>query len=178
MLVDADISRANVSKAKPLAPRPAIGHMHAGRRPQRWTTSGGVGGAAYPLQEAAAEEEGRRGVAAEERRVGTRSPPRRGGVAAEERRNGGGGVLGRTAASGTEMRGEGGRWRGRARRRRETALRACRGRVAWRVREERRDAARRVGGEDGASRKKGAIWGKTVKCPRGLYRTPTFCHGS
>jgi hypothetical protein len=35
MLADARISRADVSKAKPRAARPVIGHTHAGRRLQR-----------------------------------------------------------------------------------------------------------------------------------------------
>jgi hypothetical protein len=150
MLPDASISRAVVSKAKPPAPRPAIRHTHAGRRPQRGAGNRGVGtgdGAAYRLQVAAVEEEGQRAVAA------------------KERRDGGGGMSVRAAASGTEMRGEGGRRRGRGRRRRETALRAYRGGAT-----RRGGAARRIGaarrGEaavrTGPSRKKGAIWGKTV----------------
>jgi hypothetical protein len=57
MLADASTSWADVSKAKPRAARSAIGHTHAGRRPQRGPASGGVGGGAtYRLQEAAAEE--------------------------------------------------------------------------------------------------------------------------
>jgi hypothetical protein len=76
MLADASISRADVSKAKTPAPRPTIGHMHAGRRPQRGLASGGgSGGATYQLQEAAAEEEGR--GTPPSRRAGARSPPRR-----------------------------------------------------------------------------------------------------
>jgi hypothetical protein len=35
MLVDASISRVDVSKAKPRAARLTNGHTHAGRRPQR-----------------------------------------------------------------------------------------------------------------------------------------------
>jgi hypothetical protein len=60
LLADASISRADVSKAKPPAPRPAIRHTHAGRRPQRGPGNrGGGGGATYRLKEAASEEEGR-----------------------------------------------------------------------------------------------------------------------
>jgi hypothetical protein len=158
-----------------------------GRRGQLAT--GGVGGATYQRQEAAAEDVGRPG-----------SPPRRdqgwGGS--------GGGESGRAAASGTEMRiDEGGRWCGRARRRWETALHACQGGVThregavrcvgeeWHGASEKRGssgtgAARRDGDNDDDGeeswRRGEAIWGKTAKCRsgrrRGLYRTPTFCHGS
>jgi hypothetical protein len=134
MLADANISRADVSKAIP--PGTPVGHRaHARRRPQRGPASGGVGsgGAAYRLQDAAAEEEDRRTVAAEERRAG------------------GGGESGRVvasrraAASGTEMRvkdGEGGRRRGRPRRRC-----VC-------VREERRGASEKRGASGtGAARR-------------------------
>jgi hypothetical protein len=82
MLANASISRADVSKAKPPAPRPAIGHTRAGRRPQR-----GAG----------KRKRRRRGIpAAGGRRLGgglvrgrrgeEGSPPRRGGPARGRRR--------------------------------------------------------------------------------------------
>jgi hypothetical protein len=155
MLADASISRADVSKAKPLAPQPAIGHTHAGRRPQR-------GRQAVASTVAARHTNCRRPLP--RRRAGARSPPRRGGPV-RDRHRGEEGRRGRrawraaasrrAAASGTEMRvgdGEGGRRRGRARWRRETALRACRGGAACRGK-----VARRVGEEwRGASEKRGA----------------------
>jgi hypothetical protein len=60
----------------------------------------------------------------------------------------------RAAASGTEMRGEGGRRSGRAHRRRETALHVCQGGAA------RRDATRRGGGEDGRVKEEGRDLGE------------------
>jgi hypothetical protein len=116
MLADANIAQANVSKAKPPAPRPAIGHTHAGRQPQRGASK-------------RRRRRWRRGIPVAEGR-------RRGGgphaVVAGEGSGpgggvGGGGALGRAAASGTEMSvgdREGGRRRGRACRWWETALRA------------------------------------------------------
>jgi hypothetical protein len=69
-----------------------------------------------------------------------------------------------------------------------------RARVSGRSGTSRSSAVRRRGGvgrgwvwrgeaaaRTGTSRKNGAIWGKMVKCGgrrRGLYKTPTFCHGS
>jgi hypothetical protein len=109
MLADASISRADVSKAKPPAARLAIGHTHAGRRPQRGAASGGVGGGsgvAYRLQEAAAEEEGRRAVVAEERRGRHRGEEgRRGRCVGEGHRV----VEGCRVGDGDARRGRGGR---------------------------------------------------------------------
>jgi hypothetical protein len=65
MLADVSISWADVSKAKPRAAQPAIGHTHAGWWPRRGPASRGIGAANW-LQKATAEEEGRPG-----------SPPRR-----------------------------------------------------------------------------------------------------
>jgi hypothetical protein len=135
MLADASISRADVSKAKPLAPQPAIGHTHAGRRPQRGRQAVASTVAArhtncrrpLPRRRAGARSPPRRGGP-----VRARSPPRRGGVVAGD---GGACVSGRSGAV----------------RRRRGALRG------W-VR--RGEAAARTG----ASRKNDAIWGETVKC--------------
>jgi hypothetical protein len=76
MLADASISRADVSKAKPRAGRPAIGHTHAGRRPKR-----GAGKQRRRWQRRGIPAPGGRhrggepGVAVEEEGLG--SPPRR-----------------------------------------------------------------------------------------------------
>jgi hypothetical protein len=157
MLAGASISQADVSKAKPPAPRPAIGHTHAGRRPHR-----------------GANKRRRRGPVARHtgcrspplrRKAGAWSPPRRGGpVGAASRR--GPPRRGRRWALGTEMsvgEGEGGRRRGRARLRREMALRACRGGAARRVGEERCGASEKRG----ASGKNAAIWGKRLSALEG-----------
>jgi hypothetical protein len=130
--------------------------------------------------------------AAAARHTGCRRPlpRRRAGAASEEgsRRD----AASRAAASGTEMRvGEGGRQRGRARRWRDTALRACRRGAARRGGEERRDASEKRGAlGTGATRKGGsdddggreAIWGKRLSVDLegdGAYiKPPTFCHGS
>jgi hypothetical protein len=148
MLADANISRADVSKPKLPVPLPALRHMHVGRRPQRG-----------PSMEASVAVAARHTVCRRpqpRRRAGARSPPRRGGPArsrrwGEEGRRGG--VSGRATASrraptsGTEMHGEGKRRRGRARRRQEMVLRACRGgavrrRGAAQLGEERRRRGR------------------------------------
>jgi hypothetical protein len=186
----------------PPAPgRPSRTRTPTGGRIEGLASGGGSdGGAAtgcrrpLPRRRVGARSPPRRGgVAAEERRVGARSPPRRGGVAAEERRAGKSGRVAasrRAAASRMEMRvGD-----GRANDVSAAELAGGARRRCMRVEEERRSAARRrrgacrgrvwrgeAAGRTGASRKNDAIWGKTVKCPgrrRGLYRTPTFCHGS
>jgi hypothetical protein len=115
-------------------------------------------------------------VAAEERRPG--SLPRIGGTVGAACRGGppcrGRRCAGRADVGTAELAGVG---------------RRCCARVGEerQIVEERRGASERSGttlrGEaaavrTGASRKKGAILGKTVKCPGGLYRTHTFCRDS
>jgi hypothetical protein len=182
------------ARRNPLRPgRPSATHTPAGAR-RGGLASWGVG-AAYRLQDAAVEEEGRRAVAAEERRGSRRGEKgRRGRCVRESRRVGDGDARrrrgGRTSArlssptagdgaarvsgrSGASGRNGAARRRGAARRVGEE------GRVGDGRSEEMRrrgEAASRTG----ASRKNDTIWGETVKCSgrwRGLYITPTFCHG-
>jgi hypothetical protein len=77
MLADASISRADVSKAKPPAPRPAIGHTHVGRRPQRGTGKQRRRRRRGILAAGGHHREG--GLARSRRRGEEGSPPRRGG---------------------------------------------------------------------------------------------------
>jgi hypothetical protein len=103
-------------------------------------------------------------------------PPRRGGVAVEERRAGWGGESWRADVGAAGLAGVG----------RQRCAHVGKER---RVGEERRGAsekrgasgtgaARRGGGEDGRVKEERRDLGETVKCLGGLYRTPTFCHGS
>jgi hypothetical protein len=187
MLADASISRADISKAKPPAPRPAIEHTHAVLRSQRGVASGGVGGsggAAYRLQETAAEEEGRRAVAAEERRGHRRGEEgRRGRRVGEGRRGGDGdvrrGLGGRTLARpSSPAAGDGvARVLGRSGASGRSGTACWRG-AAWRVGEEGRG-----GDECGEERRRrgrarrgrtAQFGGKRLSALEGLYRTPPF----
>jgi hypothetical protein len=165
MLADASISRPDVSKAKPRAARPAIGHTHDNRRPQR-----GVGKRRRRRR--------RRGIPA----AGGR---RRGGGpgAATEAGSGlgGGGRWGRRVREGRrvgEMRvGEGGRPAGGNGAARVSGKSGAARRRRW---ASGTGAARRGGGDDDGGRE--AIWGERIsadlECDGAYIEPPTFCHRS